>query len=83
MTRRRHIGTNPVSMSVSAPIQARARRLGAIESTDPSGKAAIDEAFVGAFRVIALIAAASAVSAGLTAWLTIRENQSDSATRQV
>lgn len=65
-----------VSPSASQQIQSQARHLGAIQTDDPRGRAAVNEAFVGAFRLIVLLAAASAAAAGLTALLTIRDERS-------
>jgi EmrB/QacA subfamily drug resistance transporter len=62
---------------VSMQIQEKKRDLGAIQTSDPRGRKAVDEAFVGAFRLIAVIAAASSAAAGATAMLTIRNTEQD------
>ena len=62
--------------SVPPPAAARIlsdrSHLGAIQTDDLSERRAVDEAFVSAFRLIALLAAASSAAAGLSAIVTIR-----------
>lgn len=65
-----------VSPSASQQIQSQARQLGAIQTDDPGGRIAVDHAFVDAFRLIVLLAAASSAAAGVTALLTIRDHKS-------
>jgi EmrB/QacA subfamily drug resistance transporter len=62
-----------VSTETAAHVQALERQLGAIQTTDPRAKHAIDEAFVAGFRLITLVAAGFAAAAGCTAMLTIRD----------
>lgn len=49
-------------------------RLGAIQTDDPKARVAVDRAFIGGFRLIALLASACAISAALTAEFTIGEH---------
>lgn len=56
-------------------VEGQRRRLGAIQTTDVHAKYAIDEAFVGAFRLIVLLAAGSAAAAGFTAIATVRDER--------
>ena len=63
------------SAQVTERIELQERRLGAIHTEDASVKAAIDEAFVSAFRLITLLAGASAAVAGITAVFTIRNER--------
>jgi EmrB/QacA subfamily drug resistance transporter len=79
---RHSLAISRVPAPIAEQIQGQERRLGAIETKDPSGRAAVDEAFVGAFHLIALLAAVSAASAGFTAWLTIRDSRPPSAARR-
>ena len=60
---------------VALQIQKEERNLGAIQTSDTRGREAVDEAFVGAFRLVVLIAAASSAAAGATAMLTIRNTE--------
>ncbi len=60
-----------VTADVSTQIGNQSRRLGAIETSDPLGRLAVDESFVSAFRLIALLACASATAAGITAAFTV------------
>jgi hypothetical protein len=68
--------------SVPAPVAARIleerSHLGAIQTEDASERRAVDEAFVSAFRLVVLLAAASSAAAGLTAVFTIRNEDSES-----
>jgi hypothetical protein len=66
-----------VSPSVVQQLQEQETLLGAIRTDDPKGRAAIDRAFVDAFRLIALLAATASASAGVTALVTIRNQTSD------
>jgi EmrB/QacA subfamily drug resistance transporter len=67
--------------SVPAPVAARIleerSHLGAIQTENPSERRAVDEAFVSAFRLVAVLAAASSAVAGLTAAFTIRNCDSE------
>ena len=64
-----------VSTETATQVQGLAQQLAAIQTTDPQARQAIDESFVGAFRLITLLAAASAAAAGCTALLTIRDQR--------
>jgi EmrB/QacA subfamily drug resistance transporter len=66
-----------VSPPVVQQLQEQETLLGAIRTDDPKGRMAIDRAFVDAFRLIALLAATAAASAGVTAFVTIRNQNSD------
>ncbi len=67
--------------NVPPPIAARIlderSHLGAIQTEDLRERRAVDEAFVSAFRLVTLLAAASSAAAGLTAVLTIRNDDSN------
>ena len=65
-----------VSPLVIQQLQGQETLLGAIQTDDPKGRLAIDRAFVDAFRLIALLAAAASASAGVTALVTIRNQTS-------
>ncbi|WP_216841019.1 MFS transporter [Acidobacterium sp. S8] len=74
--------TQQLSIAAVAPavveqVQQQKRRLGAIQTEDTKAKFAVDEAFVGGFRLIALLASAAAVSAGITAAFTLRQIEPD------
>ena len=73
---KKNLASSDVPSQVVAQVEAQQRHLGAIQTTDPQARAAVDEAFAGAFRLIALIAAGSAAAAGFTAMVTINEKQS-------
>lgn len=70
----------------NAPISAETRRstmkqrdkLGAIETDDPYAQHAVDEAFVGGFRVVALLASSLAVAASASAAMTMKARSSTS-----
>lgn len=70
----------------NAPISAETRRstmkqrdkLGAIETDDPYAQHAVDEAFVGGFRVVALLASSLAVAASASAAMTMKARPSTS-----
>ena len=66
-----------VSPPVVQQLQEQETLLGAIRTDDPKGMVAIDRAFVDAFRLIALLAATASASAGVTAFVTIRNQNSD------
>ena len=66
-----------VSPPVVQQLQEQEALLGAIPTDDPKGRVAIDRAFVDAFRLIALLAATASASAGVTAFVTIRNQTSD------
>ncbi len=70
-----------VSPPVVQQLQEQQKLLGAIRTDDPKGRVAIDRAFVDAFRdafrLIAALAATASASAGLTALVTIRNQNSD------
>ena len=67
----KRLDTAAVVSPVREQVQQQVRSLGAIQTDDPQARAAVDGAFVGGFRLIALLASAAAVSAGITAALTI------------
>lgn len=67
-----------VSAHVKEQVELQDRRLGAIRTQDAAAKSAIDESFVGAFRLITILASISAAAAGITAAITIRNDQSGS-----
>lgn len=75
LTERIKLARLPVPVALQ--IQKEERKLGAIDTNDPLGRKAVDEAFVGAFRLVVLIAAASSATAGATAMLTIRNAEKD------
>jgi MFS family permease len=64
-----------VSPHVTEQVELQKRHLGAISTQDAAAKSSIDESFVGAFRLIALLASFSAAVAGITAAVTIRDDQ--------
>jgi MFS family permease len=66
-----------VSPPVVQQILEQETLLGAIRTDDPKGRVAIDRAFVDAFRLIAVLAATASASAGVTALVTIRNQNSD------
>jgi MFS family permease len=74
------LGRDGVAAQLTTQILNQERRLGAIETQDPSARSAIDESFVSAFRLIVLCVCGSAVLAGITAAFTI-ENESGVAKR--
>jgi len=64
-----------VSAQVDDQVEVQKRRLGAIQTQDVAAKLAVDESFVGAFRLITLLACASAAVAGIIAVFTIRNDE--------
>lgn len=60
--------------AVAQQIESQRARLGAIQTSDIRGKAAVDEAFVAGFRVVVLLAAGLAVAASGSAALTLSKN---------
>lgn len=66
-----------VPPTVAARILEDRSHLGAIQTENLRERRAVDEAFVSAFRLVALLAAASSAAAGLTAMLTIRNDDSE------
>ena len=64
-----------VSVQVNDQVEVQERRLGAIQTQDVAAKLAVDESFVSAFRLIALLACASAAVAGVTAGFTLRNDE--------
>ena len=62
-----------VPQPVVQQIQEQQTLLGAIRTDDPKGRAAIDRAFVDAFRLIAVLAATATAAAGITALITIKD----------
>jgi len=64
-----------VSAQVDDQVEVQKRRLGAIQTQDVAAKLAVDESFVSAFRLIALLACASAAVAGVTAGFTLRNDE--------
>jgi EmrB/QacA subfamily drug resistance transporter len=70
-----------LSPAVRAEIEAQRSRLAAIETGDASGRQAIDEAFVAAYRPVLWVAAGLALASALSAATLIRtETQSGSRT---
>ena len=63
-----------MSVQVNDRVEVQERRLGAIQTQDVAAKLAVDECFVGAFRLITLLACASAAVAGIIAVFTIRND---------
>lgn len=68
----RNLRDSHVSSETAALVQSSENQLGAIQTSDPQARHAIDDAFVAAFRLITLFAAGSAAAAGGIALLTIR-----------
>ena len=66
-----------VSSATAAHVESLERQLGAIQTNDTEARHAIDDSFIAAFRLMTLLAAASAAAAGCTAMLTIRDQRSD------
>jgi EmrB/QacA subfamily drug resistance transporter len=62
-----------ISAQTTEQIEHQKLRLGAIQTQNASAKSAVDESFVTAFRLIALLAGVSAATAGITAAVTIRK----------
>ena len=58
---------------VAQQLQEQERLLGAIRTDDPKSRVAVDRAFVDAFRLIAVLAAAASAAAGITALVTIKD----------
>lgn len=77
-----HLQKANVSAQVSEQVEMQKRRLGGIHTQDAAAKTAIDESFVGAFRLITLLASVSAATASITAALTIRNGQFGSSGEQ-
>jgi EmrB/QacA subfamily drug resistance transporter len=71
----KHLQRAAVSAQIAEQIEQQKRRLGAIQTQDASAKSAVDESFVGAFRLITLFAGLSAAAAGITAACTIRNGE--------
>ena len=69
-----------VQTPVAHQIQEQQKLLGAIRTDDPKGRIAIDHAFVDAFRLITVLAAAAAGVAGITALVTIKDQNQDNTT---
>ncbi len=72
------LGQHGVAPNLKTQISNQSRRLGAIETRDPLGRQAVDESFVTAFRLIALLACGSATAAGVTAAFTVSSQSSGS-----
>ena len=66
-----------VSPPVVQQLHEQQKLLGAIRTDDPKGRVAIDRSFVDAFRLIAVLAAIASTCAGVTAVVTIRNQNSD------
>jgi hypothetical protein len=64
--------TSSVTPQIVEQVQQQKRRLGAIQTKDFSAHMVVDEAFVGGFRLIELLASVAAVSAAATATVAIR-----------
>jgi hypothetical protein len=62
-----------VPLPVVQQLQEQEKLLGAIRTADKKGRVAIDHAFVDAFRLIAVLAAAASAAAGFTAFVTIED----------
>jgi hypothetical protein len=69
-----------VSAEVAQEIDAQRVKLAAIETTDPQGRVAVNEAFVASFRVVFWLAAGLAGAASLSA-ATILRRRNDATTR--
>ena len=77
-----HLQRAGVSARVSEQVELQRRRLGSIQTQEAAAKSAVDESFVGAFRLITLLAGVSAAAAGITAAFTIRNEQLTSTSEQ-
>jgi EmrB/QacA subfamily drug resistance transporter len=64
-----------VPPQLARQLQAQQQLLGAIRTDNPEGRIAIDRAFVDAFRLIAVLAASASAAAGITALVTIRDQE--------
>jgi EmrB/QacA subfamily drug resistance transporter len=71
----RNLSSSHVSSRVVMQVEEQRRQLGAIKTADARAREAVNEAFVGGFRLIVLLAAGSAAAAGLTAIGTIRDRR--------
>jgi hypothetical protein len=72
---RRDLSSSQVSSEMVMQVEEQRRQLGAIKTADARAREAVNEAFVGGFRLIVLLAAGSAAAAGLTAIATIRDER--------
>jgi len=61
-----------VAPAVRAQIEAQRSRLAAVETADPRGRQAIQEAFVAGYRTVLWVAVALAVASSLSAGVLIR-----------
>jgi EmrB/QacA subfamily drug resistance transporter len=71
----RELVRNSVKPATVAEVWPQRGRLAAIETGDPQARAAIDDAFVSGFRLIAFLASASAVAAAITAAITLGKTE--------
>jgi len=76
-TLKTNLRQSQVSSQTAAQVEQHKHDLGAIQTTDPQARQAIDDAFVSAFRLITLMGAAAAATAGGIALLTIRDQRAD------
>jgi len=67
--------SSQVRPQVMAQVEKQQRYLGGIQTTNAEAKIAVREAFVGAFRLMVLVAAGSASVAGLAAIITIKDDR--------
>ena len=69
------LSSSHISSQVVSHVKEQQHYLGAIQTTDAEARMVINEAFVGAFRLIVILAAGSATAAGITAMVTIKEER--------
>lgn len=62
-----------VPSQIVSQVEGQQRQLGAIRTSDAQAKTAVDDAFVGAFRLIVLLSAGAAAVAGLTAMIAMSD----------
>jgi EmrB/QacA subfamily drug resistance transporter len=68
----RQFSAGKVATTVRAEIDSQRNKLAAIDTTDAAGRQAVEDAFIAAFRVVVLIAAALGVASSVSAALLIR-----------
>lgn len=76
---KKDLASSRVPAEVVTQVEGQQRQLGAIKTSDAQAKLAVNESFVGAFRLIVLLAAGSAVFAGITAAVTINDERREQA----